>query len=162
MVFILLRDVSRLFIVSEGSKTREKADSGRDPSSFRFSRVFCIIHATFYSRFLLDASLVVKGNYFCPITNSIKVKVCLPSFVGKSFFSFPRPLLSLSLSFLLVFPICPLDFSFFLFVYFFFFFFFLFFVFFNYLANREANELLGTKGGTRFALMQVPLMERFY
>lgn len=110
------------FLVSEGNKTREKSDSGRDPSSFRFSRVFCIIHATFYSRFLLDASLVVKGNYFCPITNSIKVKVCLPSFVGKSFFSFSHPLLSP----FLVFPIFPLDFSFFLF-YFFFFSFFLFF-----------------------------------
>lgn len=161
MVFILLRDVPRLFIVSEGSKTREKADSGRDPSSFRFSRVFCIIHATFYSRFLLDASLVVKGNYFCPITNSIKVKVCLPSFVGKSFFSFPRPLLSLSLL-SPCFSNLPPRFFFLSLRLFFFFFFFLFFVFFNYLANREANELLGTKGGTRFALMQVPLMERFY
>lgn len=107
MVFVLLRrDAPKA--VAEGNKTRIRVESSRDPSSFRFSRVFYIIHATFYSRFLLDAWLLVKGNYFCPITNSIKVKVCLPSFVGKSFFSFPHPLLSP----FLVFPIFPLDFSF--------------------------------------------------
>lgn len=118
MVFVLLRDGPRQMFLVSGRK-QDGFGSRSSSSLFRFSRVFfffCIIHATFYSRFLLDASLVVKGNYFCPITNSIKVKVCLPSFVGKSFFSFPHLLYSLSLSFLsLFFQFSPLDFSFLLF-----------------------------------------------
>ena len=140
----------------EGNKT----DSGRDVllPCFDFPAFFffCIIHATFYSRFLLDASLVVKGNYFCPITNSIKVKVCLPSFVGKSFFSFPHLLYSLSLSLLsLFFQFSPLDFSFLLFRLFFLLFLFSFSFFFssfliiwptkrqmNYLERRVEQDLL--------------------
>lgn len=77
---------------------------------------------------LAGTRLLVKENYFCSITNSIKIKVCLP-FVGKAYPSFLLPSCfsnSFSTSLFLVPP-----------------------SFCNYFANRKANELVGTKSRSK-------------